>query len=79
MVPHEFKMLWELSMEPQTAGELAATLNARDGYRRYIEPRTPRGVQNQLRRLVRVGLLARDRDGAPIYRVTDLGRLYLKI
>lgn len=72
MLPHEFEMLWRLSIEgPLTAGELAAEMNRGEpDYRQQ----TPRVVGTKLRSHVKRGFLVRD-DG--IYRLTDEGRAYV--
>jgi len=72
MWPHEFEMLWHLSQEPMTAGELAGVLNCT---RPPHAHRSARTVGTQLRGHVKRGFLVRDESF--IYRLTEEGRRYV--
>lgn len=72
MWPHEFDLLWRLSLEPLTAGELGRSLPL-SSPSRYDSART---TGTKLKGLVRRGFIRRDESG--IYRITKEGRAYVE-
>lgn len=75
MMPHEFEMLWGLSVDgPQAASEIAEMLNR--PVSRLFKTDGPK-VANQLRRLVKAGYVVGDGYSPQLYELTEEGRRYV--
>lgn len=77
MTPHEFEFLWRLEVDgPQAASEIAEMLS-RPIHRVYKTDGN--AVANQLRRLVRKGLVEGDGQRQQIYHLTEEGHAYVAV